>query len=181
MQKEGYKIQLHCHSNRSHDGKMSVRELIDAYRAAGFSGIAITDHEGDYDHSEMIASPYEDFVVLNGIELGKWGPQTLAIENTLFVAAHPGRQSFRWEGKDILNHSTLNFIEAYNGREDRYYRELIKSVASKSLKEIYVDDTHHKGQIGRGYVKVRAKALSKKAIIESLLSGAYDNIRGAKH
>ena len=41
---------LHSHSNLS-DGRLTPEELIRAYREAGYSILAITDHEASYDHT----------------------------------------------------------------------------------------------------------------------------------
>lgn len=59
-----YKANLHCHSTLS-DGRLSPCELKDAYRAHGYSILAITDHERPYDHSAMTE---DDFLMLTGYE-----------------------------------------------------------------------------------------------------------------
>ncbi len=59
-----FKANLHCHSTLS-DGRLTPEELISAYRAAGYSVLAITDHEAPYDHS---AHSTKDFLLLTGYE-----------------------------------------------------------------------------------------------------------------
>ena len=59
-----YRANLHCHSTFS-DGKLTPSELKEAYRSAGYSILAITDHEAPYDHSAMTE---EDFLMLTGYE-----------------------------------------------------------------------------------------------------------------
>jgi len=59
-----YKANLHCHSTLS-DGCLTPDQLKAAYKANGYSVLAITDHEYTVDHSDMID---DDFVVLNGYE-----------------------------------------------------------------------------------------------------------------
>jgi predicted metal-dependent phosphoesterase TrpH len=170
------KVQLHCHSNRSHDGTLSPIELIDAYRNAGYGCIAITDHEGDYDESEKIASPYDDFIVLNGIEKGRWGAQTLVIEDKLFIAAHPQKKRFSWELEDFKG-SKINLIECYNGRENKFYYDITEKVGEKyGINDIVVDDAHNKEGIDKAYTTVKISKLSKEAILNAILKGNYKNI-----
>ena len=59
-----YKANLHCHSTLS-DGHLTPDELKAAYKARGYSVLAITDHEYTVDHSDMRD---DDFIVLNGYE-----------------------------------------------------------------------------------------------------------------
>lgn len=59
-----YKANLHCHSTVS-DGHKTPKELIDLYRAAGYSVLAITDHEVPNSH---FGKSTEDFLLLTGYE-----------------------------------------------------------------------------------------------------------------
>ena len=59
-----YKANLHCHSTLS-DGKMTPEELKEAYKARGYSILAITDHERPFDHTAMSE---KDFLMLTGYE-----------------------------------------------------------------------------------------------------------------
>ncbi|MBR6502439.1 MAG: hypothetical protein IKT42_03270 [Clostridia bacterium] len=47
-----YKANMHCHSTLS-DGSMTPEELKETYKSAGYSVLAITDHEGIFDHSYL--------------------------------------------------------------------------------------------------------------------------------
>ena len=60
-----YKANLHCHSTLS-DGKLTPEELKEAYKAHGYSVLAITDHERPADHSDLTD---ENFVLLTGYEI----------------------------------------------------------------------------------------------------------------
>lgn len=60
-----YKANLHAHSTVS-DGAATPEEIRDAYRAAGYSVVAFTDHEVMVDHSELSTS---DFLALRGYEI----------------------------------------------------------------------------------------------------------------
>lgn len=60
-----YKANMHCHSNLS-DGKLSPKELKEAYKSHGYSVLAITDHERCEDHTKLND---EDFLMLTGYEM----------------------------------------------------------------------------------------------------------------
>ncbi len=59
-----YKANLHSHSNWS-DGRLSPEEMVNAYKQKGYSVLAITDHEGMFDHSEL---GDDDFLLIPGYE-----------------------------------------------------------------------------------------------------------------
>ena len=60
-----FKTNLHTHSTIS-DGIIDRREVKERYKAAGYSVLALTDHNVIYDHSDM-NDP--DFLMLTGIEV----------------------------------------------------------------------------------------------------------------
>ena len=59
-----YRANLHSHSTLS-DGRLTPEELVQAYREAGYSILAITDHEAPYDHTDL-STP--EFLLLTGYE-----------------------------------------------------------------------------------------------------------------
>lgn len=70
-QRETYfKTNLHTHSTIS-DGKLSPQEVKEAYRAAGYQILALTDHNVIVDHSAMNEP---DFLMLTGIEINHNSP-----------------------------------------------------------------------------------------------------------
>ena len=62
--KNQYKANLHCHSTIS-DGKLTPKALKEAYKARGYSVLAITDHEVPCAHNELSE---EEFLMLTGYE-----------------------------------------------------------------------------------------------------------------
>ena len=62
--KKSYKANLHCHTNIS-DGKLSPKEVKEAYKANGYSIVAYTDHDILLPHPELRD---EDFLPLNSFE-----------------------------------------------------------------------------------------------------------------
>lgn len=59
-----YKANLHCHSTYS-DGRLTPEELKKIYKEKGYSILAITDHEGIFDHTYL---DDEDFITIPGYE-----------------------------------------------------------------------------------------------------------------
>lgn len=83
-----YKANLHCHSTIS-DGKLTPAELKAAYQPAGYSILAITDHEVPHDHSAMSE---DGFLMLTGYEAyirpsatGKYNPFKPEVHINLFA------------------------------------------------------------------------------------------------
>ena len=62
--KKQFKANLHCHSTIS-DGKLTPEELKAAYKAEGYSVLAITDHCYPRPHNELTD---DDFLMLTGYE-----------------------------------------------------------------------------------------------------------------
>jgi len=63
-QKKQYKANLHCHSTMS-DGTLTPEQLKGLYKKAGYSILAITDHDHPVDHSAMTEP---DFLMITGYE-----------------------------------------------------------------------------------------------------------------
>ncbi len=60
-----YKANLHTHSTVS-DGKLTPQEIRDAYKAAGYSILALTDHSVMVQHQHL---NQPDFLMLTGVEV----------------------------------------------------------------------------------------------------------------
>ncbi|MFO7966293.1 MAG: PHP domain-containing protein [Archaeoglobaceae archaeon] len=64
--------ELHAHSNHSHDGKDSVRKLLDAAINKNLGIISITDHNtvnGSMEAKEIVDSEHLSIIVLPGVEI----------------------------------------------------------------------------------------------------------------
>ena len=60
-----YKVNLHCHSTIS-DGKLTLEEIKEIYKANGYSAVAFTDHDVFIPHPELND---DDFIALHGYEM----------------------------------------------------------------------------------------------------------------
>ena len=127
-----YKVNMHSHTNLS-DGHVTPEQMKQAYKAAGYSILAITDHEVLYDHSELNDN---DFLTITSYEYavndggGKYkfvkschlNLYALDPHNTVQVCHHPdapwfikdeelkkqfkfvGEPYHRWHSPECLNH-----------------------------------------------------------------------------
>jgi predicted metal-dependent phosphoesterase TrpH len=65
-------LDLHVHTNYSHDGQDSVEKIIESAIAKKLDGIAICDHdtmEGSYAAREYVADNNRDLIIIPGIEV----------------------------------------------------------------------------------------------------------------
>lgn len=146
-----YRANLHCHSTLS-DGSLPPEELIRAYREAGYSILAITDHEATYDHS---AASGPDFLMLTGYEvyirptpdyaIDRYGPEThlnlLAREphNTTLIAFDPKACKY-------MPHETAALRKkAGDLGPRRYSREYVQAVIDAARENGYLVTYNHPG------------------------------------
>lgn len=125
-----FKANLHCHSVLS-DGKLTPKELKAAYKAMGYSVLAITDHDIMVPHPELND---EDFLTLTGYEMevnepgdAPWPNKkschmcliALDEENKKQVCWHPEWYLFGHsaEHKDLIqvDEETAPYIRRYSG------------------------------------------------------------------
>ena len=69
--KKQYKANLHCHT-RASDGRATAETVKEEYKKRGYSAVAFTDHEHLFNYAHLSD---EDFVAINGYELGISGPK----------------------------------------------------------------------------------------------------------
>jgi len=63
-----YKVNMHCHTVFS-DGKTTPEEVKAAYKAAGYSAVAFTEHEGMLDQSALTD---DEFIAITSFEYSVW-------------------------------------------------------------------------------------------------------------
>ncbi len=116
-----YKANLHCHSTYS-DGKLTVEQLKDAYKAHGYSVLAYSDHNTLTPHNELSD---DGFIALNAIE----------IDYNMPSEASPRG----WSGVSVYH---LNFFS-----EDKNRAEFIPFERVYSLEKVQktIDDANDAG------------------------------------
>jgi len=74
----GKRIDLHCHSEHSNDGTLSVQEIMEAARSCHLDGIAITDHNS-LDALEDFPENTGDLILIPGCEVSSNQGHILAL------------------------------------------------------------------------------------------------------
>lgn len=65
-------LDLHVHTNYSHDGRASIEEIIESAIAKKLDGIAICDHDtmaGSYAAQKYVADNSKNLIIISGIEV----------------------------------------------------------------------------------------------------------------
>lgn len=207
-----HKVQLHTHTTAS-DGRLTPEELLEAYRAAGYTFVAITDHDRvtlctRYDGAEFLSIPGEENTV-SGLfwPLGRhllrlFTTRHLAAgtaqakidqsreEGALTALCHPGWVGNlgmgQWRPARIRRLRGFNFVEVFNHFSNptvdlsRWYEALRDRGPEEPVWGIAVDDTHRREDIDRGWVVVKVPEVSRQALYQALMKGAFYASTGAK-
>lgn len=200
-----YKGNLHMHTRQS-DGDATPEEAVAWYGDHGYDFVAITDHEC---FTPSQAFSRHDVLTLPGVELAGPGYHLLALGTTSLpdltaqatpqscvdaVTALGGMAFFAhpyWCGQtpeQIAAVHGISGIEVYNsvcermnglGNADVHWDILLGQ--GKRLWGLAVDDTHWRhGEVGVGYVQVRAPSLTVEGILAALRQGQFYASTGPK-
>ena len=150
-------IDLHVHTNYSHDGHDSVKEILERAIAKKLDGIAICDHdtmEGFYAARKYVAKTHSDLIIIPGIEVStsKGHLLVLGIEDgiekglspeetiriarqkeqegnctVVIIAPHPFHP-FRHSIGNFCTHHGIDAIETFNSR---YISGIANTIASR--------------------------------------------------
>lgn len=105
-----YRANLHCHSTFS-DGAKTPEQLKKFYMDHGYSVIAYTDHSDFHTHNELTD---ENFVALNGYEIGADGPKSLC--HLCFIAYDPENCAEKYPANGQLSSDHM----VYDGKRAYY-------------------------------------------------------------
>lgn len=184
------KLDLHVHSRRSPDGRMTLEEIVALARARGLQGAAVCDHD------LALAGPpeFDGFLLIPGVEVSTQLGHLLG----LFVAGPVETRDF-FEAVDVIHgqgglavlahpfeHSRdgsrlapavplLDGIEVQNSRADRKIHDanaLARSFAQVcGLRPFAGSDAHCPQEVGNSFTVAEADALTLEAAKEALLRG----------
>lgn len=189
-------VELHTHSEASHDGRDSVSLLLEHAAAVGLDAIAITDHDEIWASLEAVErAPEYGLVGIPGIEVSSADGHVLALgveelippglpfEETLArirdrgglaVVPHPFQESrsgvLAHISKDEL--ATADAIEVYNSRllTGRSNRQAKRFATSRGVPMTAGSDAHICEMVGQAVTKVAAEP-SADAILEEIRQG----------
>ena len=185
------KLDLHIHSERSPDGRMTLSEIVERAKAAGLDGVAVCDHDA------VLENPPEfpDFLLIPGVEVSTEQGHLLGLfvrepigtkdfaaaaeaihaQGGLAVLAHPFEHS-RDAQRLLPLLPLLDGVEVWNSRADRKIRDANARAAAfaaeHGLRPFAGSDAHVPREIGHGVTAVEAAARTLPAVREALLSGA---------
>ncbi len=138
-------LDLHIHTNYSHDGRDTVEKIIESAIAQQLDGIAICDHDtiaGSHAAREYVSRHNQDLIVIPGIEVTTakghllvLGLETgiakgLSVEETIRIAREKEREQrstvviiaphpfhpFRHSIGNVCLHPGIDAVETYNSR-----------------------------------------------------------------
>ena len=184
------KLDLHIHTEASHDGRMPVRDVIARAKALGLNGIAVCDHDRVF--LDDVREP--DFLVIRGAEFSTEYGHLLAYfltapipggtlpelveaihgQGGLAVLAHPFEHSADQARLEPIA-GLLDGVEVWNSRADRKNRranEMALAFAqAHGLPFFAGSDAHVPEEIGHGVLTVEAESMDPEAVREALRSG----------
>jgi len=155
-----------------------ARRIVDAVKAKGLDGIAVTDHNVDYygyELRELVDHHLnDDIVIIPGKEIDKmvWGPQKgafhlvelyLPYDVTFRFIAHPGHPYVK--DLDTIINGDIHGIELRNHvHGDGIDEEKIRQLAEKhNLILLTNSDAHDLNDIGRFYNNIEIEELCARA------------------
>ncbi|MCK4734321.1 MAG: PHP domain-containing protein, partial [Methanophagales archaeon] len=183
-------LDLHVHTNYSHDGQDSVEKLLESAIAQQLDGIAICDHdtmEGSHAAQEYVATHNLDLIIIPGIEvttakghllvlgLGNGIAKGLAIEETIriakkeaksrtvvIIAPHPFHP-FRHSIGNVCLQPGIDAIETFNSR---YFMGVANKIAGmkaarNKITAVAGSDAHSAECVGLATVEVETEAEQK--------------------
>ncbi|MEM4570128.1 MAG: CehA/McbA family metallohydrolase [Desulfurococcaceae archaeon] len=199
-----YKGQLHCHTTNS-DGTASPSQVVAKYRdELGFHFIVFTDH--NYITNGTPYTVEGEFLAFSGVEdNGNWADHMIGVGDLTDYPSRtdpydPPKRSFdmlryrgipqiahpNWGNIDIMEMLAMvqpKLIEIYNyntgGRlaEGLSLWDLLLRGGSLAW-GVAVDDMHSLDQSGKGWIVVYADELTKPAVLNAIMRGAFYSTQG---
>lgn len=184
------KFDLHIHSARSPDGRMTLEEIAARARAAGLHGAAVCDH----DLVLTEAPEFPDFLLIPGVEVSteyghllglfvsspietrelRGAVEAIRAQGGLAVLAHPF-EHFADPARIASIAPLLDGVEVWNSRAERKNRAanaMAEDFArAYGLRRFGGSDAHLPQEVGNGVTAVRAESLTLPAVKAALLAG----------
>jgi predicted metal-dependent phosphoesterase TrpH len=196
-----HRFDLHVHSFFSADAASAPEELIDAARARGLSGIAITDHDTCEAHEYLIQNglerpdglPVHGFLMVPGVEVSTADGHLLCIGTTLPVmrgepaaavaraiedrggVAVPSHPYDHWRSgirEEILDILDLEAIEVFNAAARKDYNEKALAYATRhGISMTASSDAHHASAVAVSSTVFDLDELSVPCLLDALRRG----------
>lgn len=188
-----YRIDLHVHSEKSFDGRMSVNEIVENARRKGLNAIAICDHDGYFDGEA------EGIEIIRGCEFSTEYGHLLGLFMTapiaekdffkivdgihkqggLAVLAHPYQRKSPEERLEAAAEA-VDGIEIFNSRAAKKYKDA--NIKAKQLCDRYGliycagSDSHLPCEIGNVVLSAEGESV-RDALLHGFISieGKHSN------
>lgn len=184
------RLDLHIHSERSYDGRMTLEEITQTAKKRGLSAVAICDHDLVYTDvsqlNDVLIIPGAEFSTEHGHLLGlflkepmaytTWEEtlQSIHTQGGLAVLAHPFQHTRNAEPLLPLV-PYLDGIEVWNGRANRKNpaanAEACAFAEQNGLPFFAGSDAHLPQEIGNGVVTLTVPEVTHDAVYEALRNG----------
>jgi len=132
-----YKANLHTHTTIS-DGKFTPEEVKEAYKAAGYSIVAFTDHEVIVPHPELKS---EDFLPITSYEISVydgWNPYAKCYHLNLYFPNENTNVSRTFSDMYGVKNSKLHITDEmrkYSAGKRRYTKEYVQWIIDTAKEE----------------------------------------------
>lgn len=190
-----HRFDLHVHSFFSKDAADSPESLIEAARARGLSGIAITDHDTCEAHEYLKDKPLPPgFLVVPGVEVSTAEGHLLCLGLTLpllkrapvkeafeavkagggiAIPAHPFDQWRAGIRPAVLDTLDLEAIEVFNAAvtSKSYNDKALAYARSRGLSMTAGSDAHHSSAVGVSTTVFEMEELTLPALLDALRKG----------
>ena len=191
-------VELHVHSDHSHDGRDPVDLILQQAAAVGLDAVAITDHdeiEGSLEALEL-AREHEDLLAIPGMEVSSGEGHVLAIgvkelippgmpfevtverirdQGGLAIIPHPFQESrhgvAKWLSREEM--ARADAIEVYNSRliTGHANNQARRFARAHELPMTAGSDAHISEMVGQAVTHVDARDRSVEAIVDAIAAG----------
>jgi predicted metal-dependent phosphoesterase TrpH len=196
-----HRFDLHVHSYFSADAASAPEDLIEAARARGLSGIAITDHDTCEVHEYLIerglerldGQPAHGFLVVPGVEVSTADGHLLCVGTTLpemrgepaakvvkaiedrggvAIPSHPYDHWRSGIREEILDSLDLKAIEVFNAAAKKEFNEKALAYATgRGLSMTASSDAHHASAVAVSSTSFDLHELSLADLVGGLCKG----------
>lgn len=192
-----FAVELHSHSEGSHDGRDPVERMLGRAESIGLDAIAVTDHDAIEESLRAVETATEyDVVAIPGIEVSSEAGHVLALGVEELV---PARLPFEETvdrihelgGTAVVPHpyqdlregvlanvgeeriAIADAIEVFNSRflTGRTNRRARKLATERGMPMTAGSDAHVSGMIGRGTTLVDAEECTVEGILDAIRAG----------
>ncbi|MFB6075688.1 MAG: PHP domain-containing protein, partial [Candidatus Aenigmatarchaeota archaeon] len=176
------KIDLHIHTEYSHDSRLPIKKIVEISKRKGLDGIAITDHNTFEGVKNAIEMDLDDFLIIKGEEITSNRGDILGLfieeeiksrdymevieeikeQNGLVIIPHPFDLHRGEHFKNIEEiKNEIDGVEVYNSRfiHNDANRKARKFAEANDLMRTGGSDSHTIFGIGNCYVEAQASSL----------------------